>query len=116
MVIKPYNARNNMERILQRKHNFVSIENFIRCKSYHESISDRGEKSNFRRGPFPQIFFLYKTVLSVTSFYKICGLPKAGRLLKTFPFHLEWKSFSKYQYNPQFYIFDFYPWLVIFLY
>ena len=40
-------------------------------------------------------YFLSNTVLSVTCFHKIYGLPKAGKLLKTlFPFHLEWKSFS----------------------
>ena len=90
-----------MERISQRKHyDFDSIENFIRSKGYPESISNRGEKFNFRRGTYPQIFFLYNTVLSVTWFYKICDLPKATRLLKTlFLFHLEWKSFSKYKYK-----------------
>ena len=55
VVIKPHNARNNMECISQRKHyDFDSIENFIRCKGYPKSISDRGEKSNFRRGTYPQ--------------------------------------------------------------
>ena len=89
-----------MERISQRKHDLDSIEKFIRCKGCPESISGRGEKSNFRRGAYPQIFFLYNTVLSVTCFYKISDLPKAARLLKTlFPFHLEWKSFSKCRYK-----------------
>ena len=88
-----------MERISQRKHyDFDTMENFIRCKVYPESISDRGEMCNFRRGTYPHFF--YDTVLSVTCFYKICGLPKVARLLKTFlPFHLEWKSFSKCKYK-----------------
>ena len=38
--------------------------------------------------------FLYNTVLSVTCFYKICGLLNAASLLKTlFQFHLEWNGF-----------------------
>ena len=80
-----------MGRISQRKqYDFDSMENFIRCKGYPKIISDRGEKSNFRRVKYPQILFLYNTVLSVPCFYKICGLPKAARSLKTlFPFHLE---------------------------
>ena len=40
-VHKATNIRNYMERISQRKHyDFVSIENFIRCKGYPESVSD----------------------------------------------------------------------------
>ena len=90
-----------MERISQRKHyDFDSIENFIRCKGYPERISDKWEKSKFRRDAYPQIFFMNNAVLSVTCFYKIYGLSKVGRLLKTlFLFHLEWKSFSKCKYK-----------------
>ena len=51
------NARNNTERISQRKHDFDSIENFIRCKDYPKSISDRGEKPNFRRDAYRQMYF-----------------------------------------------------------
>ena len=58
-----------MERILQRKYyNFDSIKNIIRCKGYLVSISDRWERSNFKRGT-------YNTVFPVTWFYKICSLP-----------------------------------------
>ena len=86
-----------MERILQRKHyDFDTIENVIRSKGFPGRISDRREKSNFRTGTYPQIFFMYNTVLSVTFFNKICDLPRAGRLQKTlFLFHLEWKSLIK---------------------
>ena len=70
---------------------FTPSKTLIRCKGHPESIGDRREKSNFTRGTYPQILFLYNTLLSVTCFYKICGLPEAGRLLETlFPFHLEW--------------------------
>ena len=49
VVIKPYNTTNNMQRSSQRKHyDFDSIENFIRCKGYPESINDRVEKSKVR--------------------------------------------------------------------
>ena len=70
---------------------FIRSKTLIRCKGDPESISDRGERSNFRRGTYPQMLFLHNTLLSVTCFYKICGLTEAGRLLETlFPFHLEW--------------------------
>ena len=70
---------------------FTRSKTLIRCKGHLEGISDRGEKSNFRRGTYPQMLFLYNTLLPVTCFYKICGLTEAGRLLETlFPFHLEW--------------------------
>ena len=60
-VDKATKVRNYMERISQRKHyDFVSIENFIRCKGYPESVSDSGEKSNIRRGTCPQICFFVK--------------------------------------------------------
>ena len=56
--MKSYNARNNMERNLQRKYyNFDSIKNIIRCKGYPVRIIDRWEKSNFKRGTYAQIFF-----------------------------------------------------------
>ena len=42
-----------MERISQRQHYDYD---FVRCKGYLKSISDRWEKSNFRRGTYPQIF------------------------------------------------------------
>ena len=59
--IKPYDAQNNMKR------DFDLIKIFIRCKGYPESISDREERStNFRRGTYPQISFLYNTVLLIT--------------------------------------------------
>ena len=49
-----------MERISQRKqYDFDSIENFIRCKGYPESIGEginRGEKPDFRRGAYRQIY------------------------------------------------------------
>ena len=63
-------------------------------------ISVTEETSHSREVRIHIYFFMSDTVLSVTCFYKICGLPRAGRLLKTlFPFHLEWKSFSKCKYK-----------------
>ena len=59
------------------------LKNWIRLKANPESISDRGEKSNFRRGMYPQILFLYNTILSVPFFYKIYCFPKVAWLLKT---------------------------------
>ena len=95
-----HNVRNNIERISRRKHDFELIENFIRCKGYPKSISGRGENPYFRRGTYPQINFLYNTILSVTCFYKIYVLPKAIRLLKTlFPSHLKSKRFNQYKYK-----------------
>ena len=88
-----------MERISQRKYDFDSIEDFIRWKGYPESISDRGKSLTSGMVRIHIYFFLYNTLLSVTCFFKICGLPKAGRLLKTFPLHLEWQNFSKCEYK-----------------
>ena len=91
-----------MERISQRKHHyFDSIENLIVCKGYRESISDGEDLTSGEvRIHIFFFFFLYILYMSVTCFYKICGLSKAARLLKTlFPFHLEWKRFSKYKYK-----------------
>ena len=45
-------------------------------------------------------FCSYNTVLLVTCFYKICGLPITVRLLKIlFPFRLEWRNVSNGKYK-----------------
>ena len=53
-----------MERISQRKYDFDSIEDFIRCKGYPESISDRGKSLTSGKVRIHLYFFVQYTFVS----------------------------------------------------
>ena len=53
-----------MERISQRKHDFDSIENFIRRKNYPESITDRGESLTSGELRIHKYFFVQYSFVS----------------------------------------------------
>ena len=92
-----------MERISQRKHYDYTRSKTLLDAKVILKVSVRERKSlNLRKCAYPQIFFLYYTILSVSCFYKIYDLPKTALWspLKTlFPFHLECKRFSKCKYK-----------------
>ena len=82
MAIKPYNTRNNLERISQRKHyDFDSIENFTMQMLPWKYQWQRGKSLTSGEIRIQKKKFLYNTVFSVTCFYKIFDLPKDARLV-----------------------------------